>query len=540
MLTRVLIVLALAAVVVCPFLLRPERSVLRGADATLVIITPHNEALRHEFGAGFQRWYEAKTGKRVALDWRVVGGTSEITRYLEGEYVAAFQYHWTRTLGRVWSSEVQAGFQNPRLGAAASAEAREAREEFLRSEVSCGIDLFFGGGPYDFNKQAEAGRIVPSKIFETHPEWFTESVLPQTWAGEDYWDKQHRWVGTVLSSYGILTNNDGRERLGVAPLRTWMDLGQPALVGELALADPTKSSSIAKAFENLVQQQMQIALRAARRARPEAAEAELEKEAVRQGWTEAMRLLQRMGGNARYFSDSSQKPPIDVAAGNSSFGVCIDFYGRQQAEAVSRREGGGRLNFLTPEGGTVSSVDPIAILRGAPQRELAEAFVEYVLSLDGQKLWNFRPGTPGGPEQYALRRIPVRRDFFTQAEWRQYCSDPEAEPYAEGEKLSYRPAWSAHLFREMAFIIRVMCLDTHPELTRAWRAMVEAGMPREALVLFSDVSRVSYDEAGGRIKKALAAKSKVEEIELAKELGNHFRRQYLRAEAVAKGQSAPP
>ena len=71
-----------------------------------MIITPHNEAIRTEFGRGFQSWYRAKTGRTVAPDWRVVGGTSDITRFLEAEYIAAFKNYWTGQLQRPWSAAV--------------------------------------------------------------------------------------------------------------------------------------------------------------------------------------------------------------------------------------------------------------------------------------------------------------------------------------------------------------------------------------------------------------------------------------------------
>jgi iron(III) transport system substrate-binding protein len=119
---RFIIIFTLIAVVALPFVLRPKKAERERADETLVLITPHNEALRHEFGVGFRNWYKKKTGKTVALDWRVIGGTSEIARFLEGEYTAAFELHWTKKLGRKWSSDVQAAFQNHRLPADARGE----------------------------------------------------------------------------------------------------------------------------------------------------------------------------------------------------------------------------------------------------------------------------------------------------------------------------------------------------------------------------------------------------------------------------------
>lgn len=532
------IILALIAVVVLPFALRPQKPSAGKADDALVIITPHNEAIRHEFGRGFAAWYQARTGRTVAVDWRVIGGTSEIARFLESEYVASFQNHWTNDLKKEWSIEAQAAFANARLAKDASPAAQEARAAFLASNVSCGIDLFFGGGSFDFIRQADAGRLVESRILKTHPQWFTADVIPQAYAGEPYWDAKGRWFGNVLSSYGIISNRDSLGRLAVdGELNTWDDVTDPRLAGEVALCDPTKSSSIAKAFENMIQQKMQQRLGALRTARPDAPLKELETQAVREGWADGLRLLQRMGANARYFTDSSQKPPIDVSQGNSAVGVCIDFYGRYQVEAAQRHGGEGRLDFITPEGGTVSSVDPIALLRGAPNREVAELFMEYTLSMEGQRLWNFKVGTDGGPERFALRRLPVRKDFYARPDWKALRSDPDAQPFDQKNQLIYRPEWTGGIFREMAFVIRVMCLDAHPELVAAWRDLIQAGMPAAAMEALGDVSFVSYDDMAGRIKQALNSKNKVDEIRMANELANRFRAQYQRAGELARSAS---
>lgn len=538
MFKRLLIILALVATVALPFVLRPSRVAVQQADDRLVVITPHNEAIRFEYAAGFGRWYRERTGRTVTIDWRVIGGTSEIARFLDGEYVAAFQNHWTRELRRPWSNEVQSAFANARLPADASEEAKAARAAFLASSVSSGIDLFFGGGTYDFVRQAQAGRIVDSGILSRHPEWFAESIIPREFAGEEYWDREGRWVGTVLSSYGIIYNKDSLKRLGFErPPAQWDDLKDPRLIGEVALADPTKSGSIAKAFENVIQQQMQRQLIALRSANPSLDPVELERQAVRAGWLEGLRLVQLIGANSRYFTDTSQKPPIDVAAGNCAVGLCIDFYGRQQEEAVRRRSGSTHLGYVSPVGGTVSSVDPVALMRGAPNREVALAFIDYVMSMDGQKLWNFRPGTPGGPERFALRRLPVRRDFYS-ADLAVYRSDPDDQPYEQTEQLIYRAAWTSGIFREMAFAIRVMCLDAHGELTQAWRAIIAApeAQKAKALAVLQDVERLNYDEINGTVKRALSSRSKVEEIRLASELGEAFRRQYREAEAIALGR----
>jgi ABC-type Fe3+ transport system substrate-binding protein len=344
-----------------------------------------------------------------------------------------------------------------------------------------------------------------------------------------------------------LFNRDSLQRLGVArePAQ-WSDLADPRLIGEVGLADPTKSGSVAKAFENIIQQQMQHRLHAA--PADEAA-------AVRAGWIEGLKLIQLIGANSRYFTDTSQKPPIDVAAGNCAAGLCIDFYGRQQQEAVRRRGGGTgvspvesgdrgrdaratseRLGYVSPVGGSVASVDPIALLRGARNRDVAIAFIEYTLSMEGQKLWNLKPGAPGGPERFALRRMPVRRDFYAHAEWKPLRSDPDDAPFEQREPLVYREAWTGKIFREMAFVIRVMCQDTHAELASAWRAIIAAPEPAKsrALAVLQDLSPIDYERTSQQVHMRLGSKDKVDEVRLAKELGGYFRANYARAEAIAK------
>jgi hypothetical protein len=159
--------------------------------------------------------------------------------------------------------------------------------------------------------------------------------------------------------------------------------------------------------------------------------------------------------------------------------------------------------------------------------------MEYALSMDGQKLWNFKTGTPGGTDRYELRRLPIRRDFYT-SDFAQYRTDPEVNPYAGGNPLVYNAAWTGGIFREMAFVVRVMCLDTHPELVAAWREIIKAGMPADALAVMDDMSAISYAEMNGHIKQALNSKNKVDEIHLANELAGRFREQYRKAAEMAR------
>jgi hypothetical protein len=165
---------------------------------------------------------------------------------------------------------------------------------------------------------------------------------------------------------------------------------------------------------------------------------------------------------------------------------------------------------------------------------VARAFIDWVVSLDAQKLWGFKVGAPGGPERYNLRRMPVRRDFYAREDWKAWRTDPEVSPFDNKDELIYHAARTGGLFRELAFIIRVMCEDTHPELVRAWRATIAAGQPPEAMAALQDMSAVDYDKAAGEIKAALGSRKKINEVVLARQLAATFREQYRRAEELAQ------
>ena len=86
----------------------------------------------------------------------------------------------------------------------------------------------------------------------------------------------------------------------------------------------------------------------------------------------------------------------------------------------------------------------------------------------------------------------------------------------------------------MSFIIRVMCLDSHEEQVAAWKALVAAGFPPQATALFSNMDAVGYKDALEKFRPALNTANRIQEVQLARELGEKFRAQYRAAEQLAK------
>jgi len=530
--------LLLGGILAAPFALRPNEPGLgKDADETLVILSPHNETIRHEFSRAFGEYMVAKNGKRVRIDWRTIGGTSDISRYIDGSYVAAFDHYWRRKLKKDWRATGTPGMvaseeEEPDDTPHDDTEVEAARREFLKSDVSIGVDLFFGGGTFPYQNHADKGHLVDSGIFERRPEWFTEDIIPETASGELLYDPEQRWVGSCLSSFGICYNMDWIERLGVDEPTQWSDLGDPVYSGAIALADPTKSGSATKAFEMLIQEQLSLAVNAIDHDRvvdPDQAY----KDALDEGWSTAMNLIQRIAGNARYFTDYSPKIPHDVAQGNAAAGMCIDFYGRTLNEQLMHKDGTSRLKFVTPKGGTSIGADPIAMFRGAPHKELGEDFIEFVLSPTGQRLWHYKRDAPFGPQEQALRRMPIRKDAYTPLELI-HSSDPDAKPYEKAEAFTYHPEWTEEHFQVIQFLVQVMCLETHEELKEAWQALIDSNFPDRAEEIFFDVSYIGYTNVTGELSENIREGDPLTVQKRRRDLRENFRKNYQLAAMTAR------
>jgi len=93
-----------------------------------------------------------------------------------------------------------------------------------------------------------------------------------------------------MSQFGICYNPDVLTRLGIEPPVSWRCLADPRYAGTIALADPTKSGSVARTFELIVQSEI---LRALKENPDEAAR----DATIAAGWTRGLQLIRKMAAN---------------------------------------------------------------------------------------------------------------------------------------------------------------------------------------------------------------------------------------------------
>lgn len=436
---RILFAVIFVGLVSVPLLLKPaEQAKQDAASRQLIIITPHLAQLREEFATGFSKWHEKNFGEPIHVRYVTPGGTSEIIKQLTAQYSAAWN------AGKI------------------------DHESFETAPGTIPIDLMFGGGSYDHGRLMRACRVdrikpdgsketlaLPMSISAGFPqeqmdEWFGPNAI----GAQPLYEKDQHWMGTALSSFGIVYNREVYERLGLEPPTSFDDLTKPELMGWIAMADPRQSGSITTTLDYILSHD---------------------------GWDKGWRLLRELSANARYFSSSSSKPPIDVSTGEAAAGLAIDFYGRGQAQSVlapGQDPATGRVGYVDPAGSVYIDPDPVSILRGGPEPELARRFIQYVMSIEGQSVWNFEPklyqdapivddaGTELGPERYALRRLPVRRIMYEK--YFQHFMD-KVNPYLiAGDD---KPAgWRSSIGPMMG----AFGIDNDTEVKRAWKALNRA------------------------------------------------------------------
>ena len=450
---RLLLALAVPVLlVILPLMLRPSADWSPAAPERLVIITPNSEQIKYEFEQAFRKWYKEHRGGDIMIDWRSPGGTSDIVRYINDRFEAEFRLYAFQN-GLEWDRDTAAAFKDPKLSAAD----HPARKLFLESDIGIGIDLFFGGGTYDQSKFASIGYAVGAGVKERHPDRFSDDVIPMNFAGEQIYDPIGRYYGYCLSSFGIAYNFRRVRELGIEPPRNWIDLTDPAYSGTLVLADPTKSGSINKCYEMIIQQAM----------------AELGPE---RGWLEGFRRVKLLTANARSIADSAGKVVRDVSSGEAAAGICIDFYGFSEADWSRLTTGAPTMTYVMPRGGTAVTADPVQLLRGAPNPDAAKDFIDFLLSKEGAAIWLQKPGTPGGPVRYAQLRPTVRKDSPREIP-AEYQSIPDYRPYDLGGTFEYKSAWTGRYFSLIRVLIKCVALDPEDDLRAAWKAILNNGGP---------------------------------------------------------------
>ena len=361
---------------------------------------------------------------------------------IQNEFEAAFTRHYKDTTGR----EVNLEWLDP--GGGTSTLLRYIKSEFGRTPDGIGIDLFFGGGLDPYVELAEMG------LFSRHA--LAEQVtdrLPDQIGGVPLRDPHNRWYGATLAGFGIVYNKRVLEILNLPAPESWADLGRPELYSWVGSGDPRSSGSVHMAYELILQAY---------------------------GWQRGWEVITALGANVRNFASGGSQAPKDVAVGEVAYGLSIDFYAWAQMARVGR----DYIGFTMPDNLTIVNPDGMAILKGAPNLEVARAFVDFVMSDSGQKLWFFRKGVPGGPVRTQLNRFTVLPDLY--GRYREEAA-VNLNPFEWTSDLVYDSARASARWSVLNDLIGTMIIDSHLPLQRAWRDAITDGVTAQEIRQLSAV-----------------------------------------------------
>jgi ABC-type Fe3+ transport system substrate-binding protein len=250
------------------------------------------------------------------------------------------------------------------------------------------VDIFWGGESALFDKLADqklmAKLELPKDVWDTIPATIgkPKPIFLK--------DPKGFWTGTALEPYGAVYHPRLLQRLGVPAPKDWDDLLNPKLKGNIAQCAPNRSSSSHATYEVILQQF-----------------------GDEKGWE----WLKRLAANTGIFTARSRDVPSVVAKGEFAAGFAVPSY-----MAFEERLAGFDIKYLAPKTAWITP-EPMGVLAGAKHPKAAQAFVEFLLTERGQKVFMERglfpitpkyrvQGAPGSPAEMAVEFTGGVRSYF--------------------------------------------------------------------------------------------------------------------------------
>jgi len=164
-------------------------------------------------------------------------------------------------------------------------------------------------------------------------------------------DPDGYYWGFAVSGYGLMWNTRYLALHKLPAPREWTDLADARYWGHLVISAPSRSGTTHLTVEVILQAY---------------------------GWEKGWALLLQTGGNMGSITERSFGVPEAVVSGQYGIGVVIDFFG------LSAIASGQPIDFAYP---SLTSVVPasVAVVKNGPNPANARAFVEYLLSDEGQQ-----------------------------------------------------------------------------------------------------------------------------------------------------------
>ena len=300
-----------------------------------------------------------------------------------------------------------------------------------------GIDVLWGGGPTLFDQMQRDGNLEALNwasimdVLDRVPDEIANTDMKRVDGAGDV-----VWCAAAMSTFGFTVNHAFLDANSLPIPNNWTHLAQPIWgsllpTATIAMGNAPATTSNTRIYEIITQGM---------------------------GWEAGWVTMARMAGSARLYPGSVQ---TQSAVEDQSVGVAmsIDFYG------YNTQANNPDCEYIIPEGETIVNGDPIAMVKDTPKKDLAEGFIDFVLSPEGQAVW-FTPG---------VSRMPVLESAFL-------------TPYGQGFPLLYatfnqtlttsgiefNDTLSVEINTAFTSYFEAVYNDAHDNLAVCWDALVSA------------------------------------------------------------------
>jgi len=300
-----------------------------------------------------------------------------------------------------------------------------------------GVDVLWGGGPTLFDQMQRDGNL--QNLSSTKMLDILDRV-PDEIAGADMKRRDGNsdvvWVAAAISTFGFTVNHAFLDSNSLPTPTNWTHLAQPIWgsllpTATIAMGNAPKTTSNTRIYEIITQGM---------------------------GWNSGWITLARMAGSSRLYQGSVE---TQAAAENQDVGVSmsIDFYG------YSTQANNADCEYILPQGESIVNGDPIAIVKDSPKMDLAEAFLDYVLSAEGQAIW-FTPGVNRMPVLESAFQTPVG---LTKTDLYEFFNQTKVNV-----GVDFNDTLSLEINTAFTSYFEAVFNDAHDNLALCWNALVTA------------------------------------------------------------------
>ena len=253
--------------------------------------------------------------------------------------ICSVQAEWCNMIGTVYGKTTGAKVNISMKGSG------EALAQLIAEKDNPKTDIWFGGTGDPHLQAAEQGLSLEYKS-PTYAQLYP-------WAQQQAQQSNFKTVGIYSGPLGFGYNSELIAKKKLAVPKTWNDLLNPALKGEIQVANPASSGTAYTMVATLVQLM---------------------------GEDKAFEYMKQLHKNISQYTRSGTGPIKSVARGETTVSISVVHDG------PGEKMNGFPVETITPSDGTGAEIGSMSIIKGSRNLEAAKKFYEWALTPAAQEM----------------------------------------------------------------------------------------------------------------------------------------------------------